>query len=383
MLRALIPMTALLLLVPGSASADERPLAKNAALHYWRAFSTMPKVAPDDEKQLANVLAMPLDDRARALVAGAEYPLRLMHYGAALPTCEWGVDWKAEGIEALLPQLTAARALTSIASLRARMRFAEGKSAEAVGDLVAALALGRHASLDGSLIGVLVGYNIEGRVNETLAAFLPKLDATQLADLKRRLDTVPAGNRPALAMRQCEENTLDWLAGRVKPAKDKEDLVRRMGFFEGLSEGQPGGAKGKARAFVEKCGGSVEGVLKAIEEARPNYARVAGILDLPPDQFEKEFEQESKKQAKNPVFKEFFPAVARVRDAQTRAEVRRVLFAAALAVARDGRDALKDHPDPVAGGPFEYSPFEGGFELRSKSKGADGKPVTLTVGQRG
>jgi hypothetical protein len=36
----------------------------------------------------------------------------------------------------------------------------------------------------------------------------------------------------------------------------------------------------------------------------------------------------------------------------------------------------------VAGGPFEYSAFDGGFELRSKWK-LDDKPPTLTVGRRG
>jgi hypothetical protein len=110
---------------------------------------------------------------------------------------------------------------------------------------------------------------------------------------------------------------------------------------------------------------------------------LAKKLELPLDQFEKEFEKERMRQAGNPVFKVFFPAMPKARQAQARAEVRRALFAAALAVQLDGRDALKNHPDPVAGGPFEYVAFEGGFELRSKFKGADDKPVTLSVGQRG
>jgi hypothetical protein len=262
------------------------------------------------------------------------------------------------------------------------MRFTEGKSAEAIEDLAAALTLGHHVSLDGSLIGVLVGYSIEARVNETLAAFLPRLDARLLADLKKRLDAVPAGNRPATAIRQCEENTLDWLIRRVKRAKDKESLITLLSFI-GLSGDKPGDANEKARAFVEKCGGSAEGIIKLVEEMRPSYALMARILDLPLDEFEKEFNRESRKRANNPVFEEFFPAVAKVRDAQARAEVRRALFSAALAVARDGRDALRAHPDPIAGGLFEYAPFEGGFELHSRFKGADGKPVKLTVGQHG
>jgi hypothetical protein len=383
MLRALVPMMTLLILFPANASAEAAPSpGTNAALKYWRAFATMPKFTPAEEQRLANILTLPLDEQARAIVAKAEYSLRVMHSGAALPHCEWGIDWKEEGVEALLPQMTAARVLTSIACLRARMRFTEGQSTEAIEDLVAALTLGHHVSLDGSLIGVLVGYSIEARVYETLAAGLPRLDARLLANLKQRLDAVPAGNRPALAIRQCEENTLDWFSRRVKQAKDKESLVRLLSFL-GVSEGKPDEGNRKARAFIEECGGSAEGVLKFIEEARPSYAQMARILDLPLDQFESESDRELKKQAKNPVSREFLPAVAKVRQSQARAEVRRALFGAALAVAREGRDALKSHPDPVAGGSFEYTPFEGGFELQSNFKGADGKSVKLTVGQRG
>ena len=150
----------------------------------------------------------------------------------------------------------------------------------------------------------------------------------------------------------------------------------------GVYEGRDKDASGKARAFVEECGGTAEGIIRYVEETRPSYAIVAKQLDMPLEEFAKAFESESKKQAHNPVFKVLFPAVAKVREAQARYEVRRALFSAALAIQRHGRAVLKDHPDPIVGGSFEYSPFEGGFELRSKMKTQDGKPLALTVGQR-
>jgi len=58
------------------------------------------------------------------------------------------------------------------------------------------------------------------------------------------------------------------------------------------------------------------------------------------------------------------------------------MLAAAIAVQLDGQDALKDYSDPVVGGRFEYAPFQGGFEIRSKFKGPGDKPVSLTVGRR-
>src|SRR5262249_29313621 len=136
----------------------------------------------------------------------------------------------------------------------------------------------------------------------------------------------------------------------------------------------------KGRAFLEACGGTADGVVQCAEAIRPCFARMAKKLDLPLGRFEQEFEREAMKQAGNPVFKAYFPALPQCRRAQARAEVRRALLSAALDVQLKGRNALKNHPDPVVGGPFEYLAFKGGFELRSKLKGQDGKPLALTIG---
>jgi hypothetical protein len=382
MLRAVyLTMTVLLLpMVAASADAGSDPGA-NAALKYWQAFATMPKFTDTEQtKLMAEQLTMPLDAHAKELVTKAEYALRLMHHGAVLRNCEWGIGWEADGIEVLLPQMTAARVLCSLACVRARMRFEEGRNAEAIDDLVAALTLGRHVSLDGSLIGVLVGYNIEARTSESLALNLPKLSAGMIPELKNRLAALPQGGRPAAGLRKCEEKTLDWFIRKVKEAKDKEGLLAFLSFV-GISEGKDRDAGDKARAFVQECGGTAAGVIKFAEEARPCYALMAQELDLPLDQFEKAFERETIQRAGNPVFKVFFPALSKCRRSQARADVHRVLLSAALDVQLDNRDALKNHPDPVVGGPFEYAPFAGGFELRSKFLTGDGKPWALTVGR--
>jgi hypothetical protein len=386
MLRALC-LTMIVFAAPlghASANTGTDPSA-NAALKYWQAFAQLPKFTdPEGQKLNAEFLTMPLDAHARELVGKAAYALRMMYQGAALPRCDWAIDWEAEGIEALLPQMGAARVLSSVACLRARLRFAEGRNRDGVDDLLAALTLGRHVSLDGSLIGVLVGYSIEARIGEALALDLPKLDAGTIKDLKKRFDALPAGGRPAIALRICEEKTLDWFARKVKEAKDKETLLALFGplFLDERARKKPDLLE-KGRAFLAECGGTTAGVLKFVEETRPCYALIAKKLELPVDQFEKEFALEKQKQAGNPVYKAFFPAIQNVRRAQERAEVRHALLMAALAVQLDGRDALKQHPDPVGGGPFEYIGFAGGYELRSKLKGPEEKPITLTVGRRG
>ena len=67
--------------------------------------------------------------------------------------------------------------------------------------------------------------------------------------------------------------------------------------------------------------------------------------------------------------------------AERRAQTRMALFKAALAVVQGGPDRLKDIKDPFGDGPFEYRASGEGFELKSKLL-HQGKPVTLTVGQR-
>jgi hypothetical protein len=388
MLRALcLAMTIFVLpLVP--ASADEGPnLGANAALKYWQAFAQLPKFTDAEQKKLvADCLTMPLDAHARELVTRADYALLMMYRGAALPRCNWAIG-SEEGIRALLPHLQAARVLTSLACLRARIRFEEGRNAEAIEDIVAGMTVARHASHDGILIPVLVRYVTEQRMGEALALYLPKLSVGAIKDLQTRLDALPPGGSPASAMKFEDKFGMDWLVRDVRAAKDKESLLDFLGQLCGSPE--------KGRAFLEGCGGTVDGVLKFVEETRACYERMGTKLDLPLDQFEQEYNREVEKQAGNPVFTTLFPGLDRVRVAQARADVRRALLSAALAVQLDGPDALKNHPDPVGGGSFEYVAFDGGFELRSRWKMDEklpsrwqldtdfNKPPVLIVGLRG
>jgi hypothetical protein len=377
---------ATLVLSSGHASADApSDLGANAALKYWQAFAALPKFTDAEQSRLmAEHLTMPLDAQAKERVSKAEYALRMMHHGARLPRCDWGIGWEEDGIEVLLPQMGAARVLSSLACLRARMRFADGHGAEAIDDIVAAKTLGRQVSLDGSLIGVLVGYSIEGRTDDALALYLPELDPGTIKDLKSRLDALPEGGNPVAGLRACEAKTLEWFIHKVKSAKDKDSLVALLTPFAVLAsqpEGRAPDSDERGRALLDQCGGTATGVLKFAEATRPSYELLAEKMALSLAEFEKEFERETMRQAGNPVFKLFFPALAKVRQSQARADIRRALLSAAFAVRLNGPEALKTHPDPVLGGPFEYASFVSGFELRSRFE-HDGHPLVLTVGRR-
>jgi hypothetical protein len=388
MVRALCLIVALLGHRLGLASAEnDSDLAANAALKYWQAFAQLPPMTdPEKTKLAAECATMPLAVHARELVTRSAYALRMLHYGAALRRCDWGIG-NEEGINTLLPHASGARVLSALACLRARLRFEEGHNAEAVDDLVAAFTLGRHASTLGLNIVLLVGHGIEQRVIETLAPYLPRLSAAALNDLQARLKALPPGETAATALLVEEKFDVDWLARILKGMKDQASLRAFASQIYDKPE--------KSRAFLEECGGTAEGMLRFVEEMRASYLALAKKLDLPLDQFAVELEREERRQAGNPVFKALFPAEGRMRWFQARACVRRALLFAAIAVQLHGAEALKSHPDPVAGGSFEYTAFPGGFELRSKLQldesvraklgvaEGDTKPLTLTIGRRG
>jgi hypothetical protein len=391
MLRAVNLALILLVLPVPLARADEPPnLGANAALKYWQAYASLPRL-PEEEGQriVAQYLSMPLDEHARATVKKADYALQMMRLGAAQPHCDWGIAYE-EGIGVRLPQGPAARLLASLACLRARLRFEEGQNTAAVEDLLAALTMGRHMSQRTINILLLVGFSIEHRVIETLALHLPRLNARRLEDLKARLAALPRGGTVAEALRYEDLFAMKWFIRQVNEAKDTDSLVDRLLFVAVEPEGKVRDPRARARAFVAECGGTAAGVLKYAEETEACYARMAKALELPLEQFEKKWQVEVKKQAGNPVFKFFFPAIEKMRWQQARIEVRRAQLAAAIAVQQNGRKALKDHPDPVAGGPFAYEAFEGGFELRStwkldpqlQAKWGAVQPLVLTVGQK-
>jgi hypothetical protein len=374
-----VPVVVVLAVAVGSLSAGDTPRATdlnaNAALKYWEGFACAPKLTDAEQKKLRDEpLKLPLDATARKWIEESGNALREMHHGAKIPQCAWAVSYE-DGITAMISHCQAARYLAGLANLRARARFEEGKSAEAVDDVLAAMTMGRHLSGDGTLIGVLVACAIEQMGTVTLAAYLPKLDKEALRDLSARIEKLPPAATMADGILMAEQGVVDYIEQQVR-GMSKEQLVAYSTTLENND-------KEKGRAFVEGCGGSAEGVIKFAEETRPYYKEMARIVMLPLEQCEKEWQQlVDRVNPQNPFFKLMAPQIFKLRQSAARLEVRQALRSAAIAILLDGRDAgLKTHVDPVDHQPFDYVAFEGGFELRSRFKVAD-QPLSLTVGQR-
>jgi hypothetical protein len=380
-----LAMAVLVLFLTAAPTEAGPDLRANAALKYWQAFTTLPRFTADEQNKLkAECATLPLDARAREMVTQARYSLEMMHRGAAAPRCDWAIGWADEGLENQLPYLDGAKLLSSLSCLRARIRFEDGQSGEAIKDVLAAMTLGRHASLDGSLPSILSSYEIERGLSETLALYLPRLDAALIKALREGLTTLPAGGSLANGIREEQILETGWFVRKVKEANDKESVLV---FLSRLWNSRELGS-----ALLDDCGGTAIGVIKYTEELRSWYPELAKQMELSLDRFEKEQERAAIQLGKNPMYQRFVPGIIKCRWQQSRAEVRRAMLLAALAVQIDGRSVLKSHPDPMVGGQFAYVPFEGGFELRSNwlpdekacSKWNLGRaePVMLVVGRR-
>jgi hypothetical protein len=108
---------------------------------------------------------------------------------------------------------------------------------------------------------------------------------------------------------------------------------------------------------------------------------LAQKLDLDFDQAEKATNEIIAHNSGNPLLPLIVPSVMNVRRAQAKSDIRRALLETAIDIQLNGREALKNHSDPVTHAAFEIADFPGGFELRSTWKQTP--PLLLAVGQRG
>jgi RNA polymerase sigma factor (sigma-70 family) len=366
-------------------AADAGPAegGTNAAARYEQAFIALRRgFAPTGEKRLvAECLTLPLDGDVRELVSRAGYALRMVQRGSAQPDCDWRADFE-QGIELSARHGEAARQLAALTCLRARLRFAEGMNAEALGDVVAMLTLARRISLDGTLDSLWTGYEVEHTLIDTLALGLPRLDPRTIQELKRRWAALPATENVAVAATRMEQALLDWIEGEVREAPDRYSLLAFLAQLCGQHGESAETRRAKGRACLDACGGTAAGVLRFVGEMRTLSPRLAKLLDLLPAEAVRALDREEKALAGNPIFKVFAPVLHHVRRRQAEAAVRRALLAAALDVRLQGQEALRNHPDPIAGSPFEYRASEGGFELHSRAK-PNGEVVVVTAGGHG
>jgi hypothetical protein len=349
---------------------------QNAAVKYLRADAALRQsypLTPDAATSLETALASPLDAQDEQLVAAAEEALVEFEHGASLKHCDWAMSVE-DGPLTNTAHRGAVAELVLVAGLRARLRFRSGDTTGAMKDALAAMAGARHLSVDGSLASVLISFKQEKELIEVFAQNLDRFSQEELNELASGLDALPRGSdiRSAFEAEKLSRNDLLPVAEAVKSREDLiDDLVKRIPALRS--------DRARATEIVDGCGGSIRGFLHCVSEQASFYSSWAARFTLPPEQFESVYKTQMGIVSKaNPVIRVFTPNLPRLRWAQAYSETRQALLEAAIRVRLNGRNALRQVPDPYDGSPFSYVQLERGFELKSRLS-EDGTLVSLAV----
>jgi hypothetical protein len=350
------------------------PLAANAALQYWQAFSQLPPQSAENDKIYSELYTISLKDAAvQRLIATSHQSLLYLRRGAALPECDWGLDYN-DGIYMLLPGLGKSRDLGRLAALRIRQNSEQGNTAGAKDDAIATMTLARHVGREPIMICLLVRIAVEGLVIDALAPNLPQLKPSY-TDWKAAVDSLPKAVTLLETISTEQKFTADWLVHKIIAEE-----ARKPGTWRDIWRGVLSGNDTKLPATVTEVNSAGE-VIKMIEDLEPIYGELARFLAMPNDQFDAQYPAfKTKTKAELPLAGVLLPAIDQVRAKMQRGEVRLAMLLAGIAVVEGGPEKLKDLNDPFGTGPFEYHQKANGFELQSQLK-FEGQHVTLKFGR--
>lgn len=352
----------------GQAPGNRSPLAENAALQYWQAFSQLPTQTEAHDKIFAELYTTPLGDPATAkLLDNSRASLLYLRRGGALGQCDWGLEY-SDGISLLLPHLAKARDLSRLGALDARAAFERGDFGSARTTVQAMLVLGRHVRRDPIMISILVGIGIEDMAIDAAAPYLPDWKPTR-RELQEMLQQLPAETRLASSI-ATEKSMAEGIVRQLSAAEAGQSWKELWkSLFTGTEVTPPEVASAAAAIAL------VEGLM-------PVYAELERFLVMPQAQFHVEYPAfKERTKAAQPLAGLLLPAIDQVRAKQQRHDARLAMLVAAAAVIESGPAALPKLEVLADVGPLEYRALGKGFELRAKTQFAE-IPVTLAIGQR-
>jgi hypothetical protein len=216
-------MILLALLSAGSVLAQRNsPIAENAALRYWSAFSEIQDAGISDQqaKELNAIRdgVAPYDDsKYKDLLEKNALALEIMARATSLPYCDWGLDY---GLGYDLPVEYARKALVlgRLNVLYAFHLLKTGNKDGAVRALAAGLRFSHDVGNGGSLFATLIAKDLLVSHLKTIAGtfHLEQLSATQRSQLQAAVARVAEG--------------LDW------PMAAKRDLDALHADYAGNSQ---------------------------------------------------------------------------------------------------------------------------------------------------
>jgi hypothetical protein len=200
--------------------ADGTASKPNAAVIYWQAFASMPRLNEEEENKFlaaAKSPTEPVSDDLRQIIARFNYALQELHRARGVTSCNWDLNY-SHGILLQLPHLDQARKLARAALLRARLRFVAKETDEAIADVGAVLKMARDCGNSPLIVSLLVGFHIEDMATDVLAENLATLSSPELDLLSVKLKTLPA--TPSMA--DCERLERQFMG---EEANSKESLT--------------------------------------------------------------------------------------------------------------------------------------------------------------
>ena len=375
-------------------NSDSPPTDINPALLYYQAFQVAPHSDPDRDYLYTNEWKAPhLDAHFGELIGQYDNTFRLVRLAArSKAPCDWGIDWST-GPATLLPQLAQAKAVVIAARQRVKWELQNGREDDAREDLVAALALGRNLTRDGSLISVLVQLAIENIICSSVAENFCHFSPDQLQKIVDGIDACPP-RRTVLDATTSEKSMFIryWLEGKVKELRQSNSGDDRKAM-EGIRK-LVTSAEFDTNFWprVEKASrGTSEGVVRLLHEYEDSYQQIiAPAVTLPAEEFQAREDGLKAELTNSP---NPFIAVAALPFLTSRQREFRVLAYLALVHAGveyklRGEAGLNTVPDPCGKGPFkaQHFSFEGvdrGFKLTSAYNMTTNKAALIFVEKAG
>lgn len=366
----------------------------NPALQYYQAFILAPDLSQIDRDYLFTNewRGQRLPERVGELLGRYNNQFTLVRHAAyATVPCDWGIDM-SPGPATLLPGLARNKAIVQTARLRATWFLQHGQQAEAAEDLIAAFALARNSSRDGTLISVLVQIAAENILSAAVAENYYQLAPETLKQIADGFEAAPVPGTVAGCVATERAFFHDWLKRKLLELQKENagDDVKTMAALRDLIEGMEGGDEGSNQTrsnfwdrLLKTSGGTSAGILSLIVDQESWYEKLAAILALPQQEYEtriKEFNEAIQKSS-NPFVSQSFSPWQKCRTKEFASLVRLAMVQAAAQYKLRGEEGLRSVLDPYGEAPFEFTrfAFEGvdrGFELKSTYAGR-GAPESL------
>jgi hypothetical protein len=373
----------------------------NPALLYHQAILAVTEPLSDaDRAYLASRKGreQKLPERFGKIVSSSDMQfLLLRHAVRAKVPCEWGLDLSF-GPNLHLAHLARLKAISRTAQLRVAWALQQGRQDDACEDLVATFVMGRNAASDGLLISSFVQFAIEATLYETVAEhfgeFSPEIG-------KRLVDGFEAAppRRTVAACMPSEKALGEWLHRKIRElqkayphddakvmAEFRDAGVAAIMDFMGDKDGWP--------RILAASGGTSQGVIQLLQEAGTFFPRLAGIMALPPSEYEVQAKQLGAEILKSPnPFIQIYKLILgwqnwQFRQAEFKTQARLAMVRAAMEFKLHGESGFKTVTDPFGGGPLSFQRFvfkgvDRGFELRSVYAGSDAPYVMIFVEKKG